>query len=149
MGILVDQIDHAELTVPDRYEAASWYESVLGLKVLPEYAFWAEDPAGPLMIGTVHGGTKLALFEGSPIGSKRTVGFHLIAFRVSGPVFRSFLTELDSLQLVDQNGQIVAKTDYRDHSSAFSIYFCDPWGHQLEITTYDHHLVRNALDSNH
>lgn len=30
------QIDHVELFVPDRYEAARWYERVLGLEPVPE-----------------------------------------------------------------------------------------------------------------
>ena len=31
------QIDHVELFVPDRYEAAGWYQRVLGLEILVEY----------------------------------------------------------------------------------------------------------------
>ena len=30
------QIDHVELFVPDRYEAARWYERTLGLQVVPD-----------------------------------------------------------------------------------------------------------------
>ena len=29
----VDQIDHVELFVPDRYEAAKWYDEILGIKI--------------------------------------------------------------------------------------------------------------------
>ena len=57
------QIDHVELFVPDRYEAARWYERVLGLRVVPEFEPWATG-GGPLMISTDEGNTKLALFEG-------------------------------------------------------------------------------------
>jgi hypothetical protein len=32
-----------------------------------------------------------------------------------------------------------------DHDLAFSIYFCDPYGHRLEITTYEHEAVREGL----
>ncbi len=61
----VEQIDHVELCVPDRKIASSWYRDILGLEVIPEFAHWAEDPRGPLMIGTRQGSTKLALFEHS------------------------------------------------------------------------------------
>jgi hypothetical protein len=32
-----------------------------------------------------------------------------------------------------------------DHDQAFSIYFSDPFGHRLEVTTYDHAMVRGEL----
>lgn len=143
----VDQIDHAELTVPSRYEAAGWYQRVLGLKILPEFEGWADDPRGPLMIGTAMADTKLALFKGEPKGSQPTVGFHLVAFRIAGQDFLNFLDQLESLQLLDENQQVVTRHHVSDHQRAFSIYFCDPWGHQLEITTYDHDVVRRQLGS--
>ena len=96
----VQQIDHVELTVPDRFVAAAWYRDVLGLEILPEFRFWADETSGPLMIGTVTAGTKLALFQDNPTGSKRTVGFHLLAFRVDGQQFLRFLDLLESLQLL-------------------------------------------------
>ena len=33
----VDQIDHIELFVPDRYAAAAWYHKVLGLQVVEAF----------------------------------------------------------------------------------------------------------------
>ncbi|MFQ5652872.1 MAG: VOC family protein, partial [bacterium] len=62
----VEQVDHIELFVPDRYEAARWYESKLGLRIVSEFEHWAANPRGPLMISTPRGKTKLALFEGRP-----------------------------------------------------------------------------------
>jgi hypothetical protein len=32
-----------------------------------------------------------------------------------------------------------------DHGQAYSIYFNDPWGHRLEITTYDVDAAKLAL----
>ncbi len=61
----VSQIDHVELFVPDRHEAADWYGRVLGLRIVRR----------------------------------------------------------------------------------FSIYFCDPYGHWLELTTYDHEETRRELES--
>ncbi len=148
MKFRVDQIDHAELTVPNRTEAAKWYEAILGLEVLPEFQFWSDDTNGPLMIGTASGGTKLALFQGCPLGSERAVGFHLVAFRVSGEAFLTFHSQIESLRLVDSNGLFVHRNHWKDHTKAISIYFSDPWGNQLELTTYDHETVRSALKSN-
>ena len=145
MGFRVDQLDHVELTVPDRLEAARWYSRVLGLEIIEEFRFWAENPNGPLMIGSKDAQTKLALFEGEPIGSKRNVGFHLTAFRVSGDGFLEFLSLLKSLRLTDSNDRIVKSEHVADHQRAFSIYFCDPWRNDLELTTYDHAAVRTSL----
>lgn len=145
MNFHVDQIDHVEFTVPDRFEAADWYRRVLGLEIVPEYQFWADDPLGPLMISTPHGATKLALFVGKPTGSRRAVGFHRVAFRVDGARFLEFLATLESLELKDSNGQSVTREDTSDHQLAFSLYFCDPWRHELELTTYDHETVRQAI----
>ena len=145
MSFSVDQIDHVELIVSDRRVAASWYRDVLGLEVLVEYEHWADDPRGPLMIGTREGGTKLALFEGLPGGSQKGTGFHLVAFRVSAQGFADFVSRLARLALVDDRGRTVTSEMIADHGSAFSIYFCDPYGNQLEITTYEYEAVKKTL----
>ena len=75
------QIDHVELFVPDRYEAADWYKRTLGLDIVPGYEQWAADPRGPLMISSDDGSTKLALFEGQPQESGSMSGWHLVACR--------------------------------------------------------------------
>ena len=143
----VDQIDHVELFVPDRYEAASWYERVLGLKVVPEYEPWAQPDGGPLMIGTPRGGTKLALFSGKPRGSRETAGFHRVAFRVDGQGFLRFLGRLQEIAVFDEQGKQLTSDAVVDHGQAFSIYFHDPYGHRLEITTYEPETVRQVRKS--
>lgn len=147
MGFRVEQIDHVELYVPDRRTAAQWYRDVLGLEVIPEFEHWAEDPRGPLMISTELGGTKLALFEGQPTGSQETVGFHLVAFRVNARSFAQFVADLGRLQLRDKHGRIVDPGLVSDHRKAYSVYFCDPYGHQLEITTYEYDEAKIALNA--
>lgn len=132
----VDDIDHVELFVPDRREAAGWYRRVLGLTVLEEYENWADDPRGPLMIASDAGSTKLALFAGRPQGDRETAGYHLVAFRVSGRNFERFLDRLDALTLTDHHGQVVTRGSVKDHGQAVSLYFNDPYGHRLELTTY-------------
>ena len=133
----VDQIDHVELFVPDRREAAEWYRRVLGLTICAEHEHWADDPKGPLMISSDGGSTKLALFEGRSQEDRETAGFHLVAFRVSGRDFKTFLDRLDDLTLTDHHDRTVTRKFVQDHAQAFSIYFNDPHGHRLELTTYD------------
>ena len=133
----VDQIDHVELFVLDRREAAEWYRQALGLTICSEYEHWADDPKGPLMISSDGGSTKLALFEGRPQEDRETAGFHLVAFRVSGHDFETFLDRLDGLTLTDHRDRMVTRELVQNHGQAFSVYFNDPYGHRLELTTYD------------
>jgi catechol 2,3-dioxygenase-like lactoylglutathione lyase family enzyme len=144
-GLRVDQIDHVELFVPDRHEAARWYRRVLGLDVVPEYQSWAEDPHGPLMISSDGGSTKLALFQGSPQGSRETAGFHLVAFRVRAAAFGQFVRRLSELDLTDDRGRRVTAHLVVDHEKAYSVYFCDPFGHRLELTSYDYDETKAEL----
>jgi catechol 2,3-dioxygenase-like lactoylglutathione lyase family enzyme len=134
-GFRVDQIDHVEPFVPDRRLAADWYRRVLGLEVTPEYEHWVEDPRGPLMISSDGGSTKLALFQGAPQGQRETAGFHLVAFRVGAATFAEFLRRLADLDLTDHRDRHVTADLVVDHEKAYSIYFSDPFGHRLELTT--------------
>jgi catechol 2,3-dioxygenase-like lactoylglutathione lyase family enzyme len=142
----VQRLDHVELFVPDRREAANWYRDVLGLDIVPEYEFWADDPDGPLMISSDRGDTKLALFEGNPQGSRETAGFHVVAFRVSAADFIGFLKRLPELELVDDRGRPVRSDRIVDHHAAWSLYFSDPFGHRLELTTYEYDQVIKGLE---
>jgi catechol 2,3-dioxygenase-like lactoylglutathione lyase family enzyme len=142
------QIDHVELFVPDRYEAARWYERVLGLRVVPECEVWAVG-GGPLMISSDAGSTKLALFEGQPVAAPQTAAFRRVAFRATAKGFAEFLQRLQELALVDGQQRPVTPASVVDHQQAYSIYFSDPYGHQLEVTTYDYqetsaHLVATS-----
>jgi catechol 2,3-dioxygenase-like lactoylglutathione lyase family enzyme len=135
------QIDHVELFVPDRYEAARWYERVLGLQIVPEYEAWATG-GGPLMISTDEGNTKLALFEGTTAPAPgRTAAFHRVAFRVTADGFNEFLSRLPEFRLTGANDQPVTPKSVVDHEKAYSIYFSDPYGHLLELTTYEYDAV--------
>lgn len=131
------QIDHVELFVPDRYEAARWYERVLGLRIVSECEAWAAG-GGPLMISSDEGSTKLALFEGKPDACSQAAAFRRVAFRVTADGFAEFLRRLPDLQLVDSRNAAVTRESVVDHQQAYSIYFNDPWTHQLEVTTYDY-----------
>ena len=138
------QIDHVELFVPDRYEAAAWYDRVLGVGIVAEYEGWAAG-GGPLMISSDGGSTKLALFEGEPAPSPRSAAFRRVAFRVTGEGFGEFVRRLPELALTDEGRSPVTAGSVVDHQQAYSIYFTDPYGHLLEVTTYDHEKASSLL----
>ena len=142
------QVDHVELFVPDRHDAAAWYERVLGLRVIAEYEGWALDPRGPLMISGDGGSSKLALFQGAP-ATGAAGGFHRVAFRLDAQAFMECLRRLGELQVEDSRGRRIAWDSVVDHEKAYSVYFSDPYGHHLEVTTYDHEAVRVALATSH
>jgi hypothetical protein len=118
---------------------------VLGLEIVPEYREWADDPGGPLMIASDDASTKLALFEGRPQESRPTAGFHLVAFRVDAKGFLTFLRRLGEVQLRDQRDRPLTIDSVVDHQKAYSVYFGDPYGHRLEVTTYEYESTRAAL----
>jgi catechol 2,3-dioxygenase-like lactoylglutathione lyase family enzyme len=129
----VDGLDHVHLSVRDRRAAAEWYNRVLGLVVAREHAVWAEDPRGPLFLETPGGRHCLALFAGEPAAD----GDRTVAFHVAGAAFGQFLDGVDRLGLIDRRGGKVRREDAVDHGGAWSIYFCDPDGNWLELTTYE------------
>ncbi len=131
----VSHIDHVEFYVPDQYTAAAWYHDVLGLEIVSAFEQWASD--GPLMISSDGGQTMLALFRGEPKGDRPTAGFHRVAFRVDGPGFGHFVERLAEVELFNRSGQRLTAEHVIDHGLSWSIYFHDPYGHLLEVTTYD------------
>lgn len=140
MAFKVEKLDHAHVFVRDRYEAARWYERVLGLDILPAHEHWAADADGPLTISSDAGDTALALFRSD--GRRRP---RVIAFRVDGAGFLEFLARLDTHPVYDESGRAIGPDDVSDHGAAFSVYFCDPDGNHFELTTYDHDFVRTRL----
>jgi catechol 2,3-dioxygenase-like lactoylglutathione lyase family enzyme len=143
------QIDHVEVFVPDRYEAAAWYQRVLGLQIVSAFEEWAASPGGPLMISSDEGSTKLALFEAQAKTERGESGFHRVAFRVSAAHFMDFLSRLDERGVTDHRDRPVTADSVVDHDKAYSIYFSDPYGHRLEVTTYEHDATRAALRERH
>lgn len=141
----VEQIDHVELFVPDRYAAAGWYQQVFGLEIVKPFEHWAADPRGPLMISSDSGSTKLALFQGEPPGKRNTIGFRRVAFRVDAAGFEAFLKRLAIHPVHDEHGQPLSWQSVVDHDVSWSLYFVDPWGNPYEVTTYDYDAVAALL----
>ena len=108
--------------------ARDWYHQVLGLE---EIRRW--DPF-PVMIGV--GGTVLALFPAtaaadpdSTVDATERPGWRRVAWRTDAAGFETAQRHLESLS-IPFRGPV-------DHRIARSIYFADPDGNPLEITTYE------------
>jgi catechol 2,3-dioxygenase-like lactoylglutathione lyase family enzyme len=122
----LDGLDHVALTVSDVASAVAWYADVLGLRRVYA-AEWGDYPA---ML--VSGGTGVALFPvsaGHAAGDASAAdGNRHLAFRASRAGYAGAKAEL--------TGRGIA-FDEQDHQVSWSIYFADPDGHLLEITTYE------------
>ena len=124
----LDGIDHVALRVRDTARAAAWYIEVLGFERRHE-GMWG---GVPVFLG--RGNTALALFpardgEGTALrgASKRSGMLHL-AFRATRRNFIAAQTDLRQREIA---------FEFQDHGISHSIYFHDPDGHELEITTYE------------
>ena len=125
--IKLDGIDHVALRVRDVAASVAWYERVLGLERIHE-SVWGEYPA---VVGI--GSTALALFPVPTEEVDTRPGTHAlairhIAFRAGAQAFLDAQRHLQKLGITFQ---------HQDHQIAHSIYFRDPNGHELEITTYE------------
>jgi len=123
----LEGIDHVALAVRDVEQSANWYVDVLGFERRYE-EMWDGIPT---FIGK--GNTAIALFpmrggrSKSPAGSNDIRMLHL-AFRANRENFLGAQHELEKRGV---------KFEFQDHGISHSIYFRDPDGHHLEITTYD------------
>jgi len=123
----LEGLDHVALTVRDVARSVAWYQSVLGLE-RRSADVWGDHPA-VLGVGT----TSLALFQSpvpdpAPPPGRGVLAIRHVAFRVDRAAFEQARTELAAHGLA---------VTFQDHTAAHSLYFTDPDGHQLEITTYD------------
>jgi hypothetical protein len=85
------------------------------------------------------------LFQGPTESAEGASLYRVVAFRVDGGGFVAFLRRLESLQLRDHRGRVVSPDSVVDHGKAYSVYFSDPYGYRLEVTSYDHDALRKAL----
>jgi catechol 2,3-dioxygenase-like lactoylglutathione lyase family enzyme len=135
----LEGIDHVALSVRAVERSAQWYMDVLGFERRHQ-GMWDGIPA---FIGK--GTTSIALF---PIRSNETASSAKAAATAAGSTssarggvrvlhlaFRAnrknFLAAQEELK---QRG---IQFEFQDHEISHSIYFRDPDGHNLEITTYD------------
>jgi hypothetical protein len=66
-----------------------------------------------------------------------------VAFRLSAQDFLAFIQHARALGLRER----ATPLRIRDHGAAFSAYFSDPYGHRLEVTSYEHAAIRAVLPS--
>ena len=125
--MVLEGIDHVAVGVRDIEQSVKWYTEVLGLERLHEGAW----DGVPTFIGK--GNTGLALFPARP-DAKSTSSSHRelrmlhLAFRADWENFVAAQRELKKRGI---------EFEFQDHEISHSIYFRDPDGHQLEITTYE------------
>ena len=130
-------IDHVELYVPDRPAAAAWYGRLFGLRPVEGWARWATE-TGPLMLTADDGRSMIALFIGTPCPSRERRSHPRVAFRTGAAEFVVFVGRaVADGPVFDPAGRPLGELAPIDHGGAFSVYFSDAWGHQLEVTTYD------------
>lgn len=140
----IEIIDHLEVFVPDRYQAAEWYRAVLGLEIMHGHVWdWAVNlPNGPLFVANLTGSVKVSLFEGEPLRGRPPIGLTRAAFRMDGEMFLRFLDRLNELELFNDDGERVTPRHLADHKAIWAVYFNDPYGNRYEVNTYDYDMVK-------
>ena len=120
--IRVRRIDHVSLNVTDRTCSIAWYSDVLGLRQQNQPTADAE----PVFLGEP--GTQLGLFQAQLPAAPHepeSAGLRHVALLVD--------------DLADAQEHLRAHEvafTYEDHGNAESVYFQDPDGHTVELTTY-------------
>jgi len=128
MMFTLQQIDHVALTVTDLEKSITWYQDVLGLERRYKEA-WGDSPA---MLCA--GSTCVALFPLRPAESPARTN-DAAKPTICHLAFRTTYAELlEAEKILQERGMLF---EFQNHGIAHSIYFSDPDGHKLEITTYD------------
>jgi catechol 2,3-dioxygenase len=123
----VEGIDHIALAVRDVERSVAWYRDVLGLERRYEEA-WGSYPA---MVGIRT--TSIALFPVEGAQPKASPGRDVLAMRHFA--FRTDRVNFDRARR--ELGQRGIPVQAEHHGISESLYFQDPDGHELEITTYE------------
>jgi catechol 2,3-dioxygenase-like lactoylglutathione lyase family enzyme len=122
--IKVEGLDHVAIAAKDVARSMEWYRDVLGLERRHEAA-WGDMP-----VMMCSGNTCVAIFpltDDQPASTKEPRVLH-IAFRSDRKTFDQAQKDLKARGIT---------FDFQDHDIAHSIYFRDPDGYKLEITTYE------------
>jgi catechol 2,3-dioxygenase-like lactoylglutathione lyase family enzyme len=120
--IRTEGLDHIAIAVSDLDRAEAFYRDVLGLE-------WVHEEWDPPRV-LASGGSGMALFpagmhDDAVVGAPGILHF---AFRVDRDAFEAAQDELSERGI---------EFRFSDHGAAHSVYFSDPDGHQLKLTTYE------------
>jgi len=123
----LEGIDHVAIAVRDVEEAANWFIEVLGFQRRYQ-GMWDGVP-----VFVAQGNTALALFPIKDNAQKqpsthKTSGMLHLALRADHKNFVAAQRDLKNRGI---------PFHFQDHEISHSIYFRDPNGIELEITTYD------------
>ena len=121
----LERIDHVALAVRDVAASAEWYCDVFGFERMHD-ELWNGVPT---FVG--NGNAAIALFPARGSSDAQRNGRRGIlhfAFRADRENFEDAQRELRKRGIA---------FEFQDHEIAHSIYFRDPDGHEIEITTYD------------
>lgn len=125
----LESLDHIAIAVRDVDASRRWYAEVLGLERRHEET-WGDVPT--MMCA---GSTMVALFPRA-VGD----GDEEIYRRGGKPALRHFAFRADRANFDRARAELERRgfeVEFQDHEIAHSIYFFDPDGYELEITTYD------------
>jgi lactoylglutathione lyase len=119
------RLDHVSLNVSDRARSIAWYRDVLGLEQRgePRRDDW------PVFMGEL--GACVALFQAQVETAERrpeSTGLRHVAFMVGRDDLAAAQTRLR---------ERAVEFRFEDHGNALSIYFPDPDGNVIELTTYE------------
>jgi catechol 2,3-dioxygenase-like lactoylglutathione lyase family enzyme len=123
----IEALDHVALSVRDVERSAQWYADVLGFKRLHE-GIWNGTP---IFVG--NGAAAIALF---PVRDK--AGSTSPDWAAVRTLHFAFRTDRENfLRAQDELKKRAIAFDFQNHEISHSIYFRDPDGHEIEITTYE------------
>ena len=126
--IRISGLDHVALSVADLERSRKFYEEVLGFKVSPrEYQKPGTEyflDCGPSLIG---------LIQGDPKGDKHELqdgglGGNHFSFRIHTKDFDAAVEDLKT--------RGVTVTFFKKRERSWSVYFLDPDGNKLEMTSW-------------
>ncbi len=121
-------LDHVAIPVTDLNRSIAWYQDVLGLERRYEKE-WGDYPAmlcaGDSCVALIHPPNSV---PNPDRGKEGLVPDRHIAFNVDRESFDEAVGEIRDRGI---------PFTYDDHEISLSIYFFDPDGHWIEITTFD------------
>jgi catechol 2,3-dioxygenase-like lactoylglutathione lyase family enzyme len=120
-------LDHVAIAVADVERSQDFYESVLGLERVHEE--WEM----PVVLAA--NGSGLAVFDRELHPSSTPDDVEPPAVRILHIAFRLGREGFDEARVSLRERGI--ETRFSDHGISHSLYFEDPDGHQIELTTYD------------